>query len=192
MSTQPQEIRSAGQQTCKANPTQSNDLLDWQRVISIICFCISALSRKYPLSNHMKTSLITGIAAVGCVLMASCYPYPEPNPHHGQRKPDGSVSSAEQQKLQEQRDKLKEKEQQAQNPDSLPPGPQGQTTPSETPKPAETKRAEYQFAAPVPGKPGMVFSPYNNKVVDVRDIPSGTLVQDPTYPAEQKKYFRVP
>jgi hypothetical protein len=26
----------------------------------------------------------------------------------------------------------------------------------------------------------------------VRDIPSGTLVQDPTYPAAEKKYFRVP
>jgi len=141
----------------------------------------------------MKTSLITGIAAVGCVLMASCYPYPEPPPHRGQHKPDGSLSSPEQQKIQEQRDKLKEKEKQ-QQPGELPPeGPQTQNAPSETPRPpTETKRAEYQFASPVPGKPGMVFSPYNNKVVDVRDIPSGTLVQDPTYPAEQKKYFRVP
>jgi hypothetical protein len=44
----------------------------------------------------------------------------------------------------------------------------------------------------VPGKEGFVFSPYNNKVVDVRDIPSGTLVQDPTYTGAGKGYFRVP
>jgi hypothetical protein len=47
-------------------------------------------------------------------------------------------------------------------------------------------------ASKVPGKAGFVFSPHNNKVVDVRDIPSGTLVQDPTYPAADGKYFRVP
>jgi TPR repeat protein/serine/threonine protein kinase len=47
-------------------------------------------------------------------------------------------------------------------------------------------------ASMVPGKAGFVFSPHNNKVVDVRDIPSGTLVQDPTYPAADGKYFRVP
>lgn len=58
-------------------------------------------------------------------------------------------------------------------------------------KPVE-KRGDYAFANPVPGKEGFVFSPYNNKLVDVRDIPSGTLVQDPTYPASEKKYFRVP
>ena len=50
----------------------------------------------------------------------------------------------------------------------------------------------WEFARPVPGKEGFVFSPYNNKVIDVRDIPSGTLVQDPTYAASEKKYFRVP
>jgi hypothetical protein len=47
-------------------------------------------------------------------------------------------------------------------------------------------------ATAAPGKSGFVFSPYNNNVVDVRDIPSGTLVADPHYPASEKKYFRVP
>jgi len=50
----------------------------------------------------------------------------------------------------------------------------------------------YPMAIPVPDKPGFVFSPYNNMVVDVRDIPSGTLVMDPTYPAAEKKIFRLP
>jgi transcriptional regulator GlxA family with amidase domain len=31
-----------------------------------------------------------------------------------------------------------------------------------------------------------------NKVIDVRDMPTGTLVQDPTYSAAEKKFFRVP
>ena len=67
------------------------------------------------------------------------------------------------------------------------------TTTSSAEKPATTvKKPEYSYASKVPGKEGFVFSPYNNKVVDVRDIPSGTLVQDPTYPAAEKKYFRVP
>lgn len=51
---------------------------------------------------------------------------------------------------------------------------------------------EYPKASAVPDKEGFCFSPYNNKVVDVRGIPSGTLVMDPTYPASEKKFFRVP
>ncbi len=65
-------------------------------------------------------------------------------------------------------------------------------TPAPPPPTEPTQRSDYPFATPVPGKDGFVFSPYNNKVVDVRDIPSGTLVQDPTYPPADKKYFRVP
>lgn len=47
-------------------------------------------------------------------------------------------------------------------------------------------------ARPLPGKPGYVFSPYNNQVIDVKGVPPGTLVADPMYPPEEKKYFRVP
>ena len=47
-------------------------------------------------------------------------------------------------------------------------------------------------AIPVPGKPGFVFSPYNNKVIDVQDFTAGTLVADPTYPVSERKFFRVP
>lgn len=48
------------------------------------------------------------------------------------------------------------------------------------------------MANAVTGKSGFVFSPYNNKIVDVRGVPSGTLVMDPSYPASEKKVFRVP
>ncbi len=41
-------------------------------------------------------------------------------------------------------------------------------------------------------KPGFVTNPFNGKVVDVRDIPPGTLVQDPSLPSDAKAYFRVP
>lgn len=47
-------------------------------------------------------------------------------------------------------------------------------------------------AQAVPGQPGFVFSPFNNKIVDVTGIPSGTLIADPHFPSEQKKYFRAP
>ena len=47
-------------------------------------------------------------------------------------------------------------------------------------------------AEPVPGQPGKVISPYNGKHIDVTGIPPGSLVADPTYPAEEKKHFRVP
>lgn len=50
----------------------------------------------------------------------------------------------------------------------------------------------YPQATPVPDQLGFVYSPYNHQIIDVRDIPSGTLVADPTYPMSEKKYFRVP
>lgn len=64
------------------------------------------------------------------------------------------------------------------------------TTEPEKPKPSAPK--SYPTATAIPGKPGYVFSPYNNKTVDVQGIRSGTLVADPHYPATDGKRFRVP
>ncbi len=47
-------------------------------------------------------------------------------------------------------------------------------------------------AKSVPGKAGFVFSPYNNRVIDVTGMSPGMMVADPTYPAAEKKYFRIP
>ena len=66
------------------------------------------------------------------------------------------------------------------------------TTPDPKPKPKPNPGPSVEVARPVPGKPGFVFSPYNNKIIDVKGIPSGTLVQDPNFPATEKKHFRVP
>ncbi len=145
----------------------------------------------------MNLRFTSGFAALGCVLLASCYPYNENmNRQHPQNQGQKPATAADQQKIKEQRDKLKEKQ------DSKPKDEVKNETPGttettgqtgETPKPpTEEKRADYKFANKVPGKDGFVFSPYNNKVVDVRDIPSGTLVQDPTYTGAGKGYFRVP
>jgi hypothetical protein len=65
--------------------------------------------------------------------------------------------------------------------------------PSDTPKPPENtkpqqpvpeqpvKVGEIPYAKPVPGKPGFVFSPYDQYkgYIDVRGFPPGTEVKDP-------------
>lgn len=143
----------------------------------------------------MKSQTLHGIAALGCAMLASCYPYPEDRDKPANKPPEKTVTSNDQQKVQEERDRMKieAKKKEADADTAV-----GNTTPPEkTPTsdnkpPVEPKKSDYAFANPVPGKDGFVFSPYNNKMVDVRDIPSGTLVQDPTYPASEKKYFRVP
>jgi len=151
----------------------------------------------------MNVRLSSIIATLGCIFLVSCYPYDEgqhKKPKQQQTK-QKTVTTPEQQKIQEQRDQLKateeakKKQEELKNPLVENPG---TTTPpnnppNNTPKPPiDEKRTEYAVASKVPGKEGYVFSPYNNKLVDVRDIPSGTLVQDPTYTGAGKGYFRVP
>lgn len=112
------------------------------------------------------------------------------------------MSHPDQQDIQKKRDEMKKRDEEkarmeaekklTDNPPEQKSEPASNPAPtSDTPKPKVEKK-DYPFANPVPGKEGFVFSPYNNKVVDVRDIPSGQLVQDPTYPQSEKKYFRVP
>lgn len=138
----------------------------------------------------MKSRLLPILPLVGCFAFVSCYPLPDNPPKEGPPQKEETVTSQDQQKIQEQRDRMKEKKEKKQETADIPKEKptSGTTSPD---KPVE-KRSDYAFANPVPGKEGFVFSPYNNKLVDVRDIPSGTLVQDPTYPASEKKYFRVP
>jgi hypothetical protein len=147
----------------------------------------------------MKSTFLFSFSLIVSLAFSSCYRIPDKprNPRkqiqNASREP--SVSSENQQKIQDQRDKMKETEsivteQKVAVDETKKKVEAAVEKPIE--KPAAPKRKEYAFANPVPGKPGFVFSPYNNELVDVRDIPSGTLVQDPTYPAAEKKYFRVP
>lgn len=142
----------------------------------------------------MNLRLSTAVAALSCVVLASCYPYNEnPQKKKATKNPEKIATTPDPQKLKEQ-EALKNKEQEklaqekiAENSDTT-----TSTPPTENTTPSVETKREYTVANKVPGKEGFVFSPYNNKVVDVRDIPSGTLVQDPTYPPAEKKYFRVP
>lgn len=149
----------------------------------------------------MNSQLLTGITALGCVLLASCYPYNE----NQNKKPVTSqqqkpLTAVEQKKVQAERDQMKMKDEAKKKEDlanGLPSGSGATTSPSgDLPKPPSpsgtTAKPEYKFASKVPGQEGFVLSPYNGKKIDVRDIPSGTLVQDPTYTGDGKGYFRVP
>ena len=74
-------------------------------------------------------------------------------------------------------------------PTPAPPSPVPEPPKPEPPKPSPTS---IPTARPVPGKPGFVFSPFNNQPIDVTDFASGNLVADPRYPLAERKYFRVP
>ena len=153
----------------------------------------------------MIPRLLRGVVAVASALLASCYPYPE-HPNRGPKattKPiTQNAAQAEQAKLQAQRDEQRraeeEKRMQAQA-EQAPPEPSGDNVvnPPDSPKLPEPKRFDYPTAKKVPGKEGVVLSPYNNMQVSIRNedgslIPSRTLVSDPTYPASEKKRFFVP
>jgi ATPase subunit of ABC transporter with duplicated ATPase domains len=168
----------------------------------------------------MNTRIASVISVALCALLASCYPYDEGANRKKTKKSSPNATApaapakteaekkAEEQKLKEMKKKQAATEttsadgtsatsadsaESAIKPTDQPAASSASTTTSPAQKPATTvKKPEYSYASKVPGKEGFVFSPYNNKVVDVRDIPSGTLVQDPTYPAAEKKYFRVP
>ncbi|MGC4017606.1 MAG: hypothetical protein QM755_24285 [Luteolibacter sp.] len=60
------------------------------------------------------------------------------------------------------------------------------------PRPKQEKKPENPVATVVEGQPGFVVSPFNKKIVDVRNIPAGTLVRDPTYPVEERRFFQIP
>ena len=151
----------------------------------------------------MTSRLLTASVLVGGALFVSCVPYPEPgkgDPRKTGTDPNAKVLTPEELEA-KKKEELKKKEEAEKEKrekelaagglnggEGRPEGSEGGTT---TPKP-DNKKKDWPFANPVPGKEGFVFSPYNNKMVDVRDIPSGTLVQDPTYPAAEQKRFRVP
>ena len=144
----------------------------------------------------MKSNFLFALPILGSLALVSCYPIgdkPKAKKGAAQAAETQNITSQDQQKIQAQRDRMKAQEEAKMDPQ--PSELKTTSTPDREPtmpKPTETKTKDYAFANPVPGKEGFVFSPYNQKLVDVRDIPSGTLVQDPTYPASEKKYFRVP
>lgn len=72
-------------------------------------------------------------------------------------------------------------------PEIKPPAPQPKPEP-----PAGPEHTSVPTAKPVPGKDGFVFSPFNNKLIDVKEFKSGALVSDPRFQLSERKFFRVP
>lgn len=63
---------------------------------------------------------------------------------------------------------------------------------AEPAEPETPGNPQVPVAKPVPNKPGFVISPHNGKWIDVTGIAPGELMLDPHFPAEEKRYFRVP
>ena len=154
----------------------------------------------------MNTKILYSVLALSsAAIVPSCIPYDENGHPIPQKKTTTSaVTDPKQQELEAKREVLRKKELarkrelEAQNggrkQDESTSGEEERgitDTTDPEPKPKTTPK-NHPVAAAVPGKEGFVFSPFNNKVVDVRGIASGTLVADPQYPASEKKHFRVP
>jgi hypothetical protein len=147
----------------------------------------------------MKLRLILP-ASAALFLAASCTPYVEPPPPApADPAANKQPTEEEKKKIAEAREKKKKEAEELANKEKTtegtePAGPDaGGTNPDATPpKKPEDKKTALETARPVPGRPGFVFSPFNNKIIDVKGIPSGKVVADPTYPASEKKHFKVP
>jgi hypothetical protein len=77
----------------------------------------------------------------------------------------------------------------------LTPQPEPRPAPDPAPEPRPlpiAKKLTYPVALAVPGREGMVLSPFNQRLVSVAGFKSGSLVADPHYPLSDKKFFRVP
>lgn len=147
----------------------------------------------------MNLRLSIGFAALIALSLVSCYPVNEnPRQTRGANRQSKPQLTAEQQKAKEQEElkkteelKKKEQEELKKTETAKPESNIEKTEPAK--KEQEPKKSsDYPVASKVPSKDGFVFSPYNNKVIDVRGIASGTVVSDPTYPLAEKKFFHVP
>ena len=63
---------------------------------------------------------------------------------------------------------------------------------AKTAVPVSGKKGDFPTATPVKGWNGFVYSPYNSRWINVKDVTSGSLVADPRFAIEEKKYFLVP
>lgn len=161
------------------------------------------------------------LVALGGLLLASCYPYPEDPPYQPTRRatprpaPAAPVGQAQAYAPVPAAPKIPTPPEKRTSPPAAhplpsiaaqtakptpptqptPPAPAPQSRPATPPaaeKPAAASNSDLPVAAAAPGKAGYVLSPYNHKLILVRGIPSGTVVPDPAYPDSDKKFFRVP
>lgn len=127
--------------------------------------------------------------ALSATFLASCSPWPEPPiPRPGEPGYQGPVLNpieADQNTRVVTKTKSQTKPISRSKPVSKP-----DPTPKPEPAPVDKPKPKYPTSTSIPGKDGHVFNPYTNNPVDVRGIPSGSLVTDPN-DGEGRK-FRVP
>jgi hypothetical protein len=121
----------------------------------------------------MKRITIPATLALAIVLFSACTDQPKPPPKKsGSHSPAGDTQVANNPPGED-----------SQNPDkpaeTKPPG--AETKPPPAVPEAPKSVGEIPYAKPVPGKPGFVFSPYDQYkgYIDVRGFPPGTEVKDP-------------
>jgi hypothetical protein len=166
----------------------------------------SARTGKHFDTTMKRFSSLAIIAIILSAIVTSCVPYDEYGRPVDKKKNKQTtkITDPKQQEINAKREEMRLRDEQRRKELGLPPtestAPNTGTAEAnaETTKPAPqppavvTPPKNHPVAAAVPGKAGFVFSPFNNKVVDVRGIASGTLVADPQYPPADKKHFRVP
>ena len=126
----------------------------------------------------MKRILVPAALALTVALFSACdQPQPTTHKKSGYHPPPSGTEIANNPTPDEN-----------QGPDSTKPAPGDSTKPPADTKPAPNpvpapppSTGEIPYAKPVPGKPGFVFSPYDQYkgYIDVRGFPPGTEVKDP-------------
>jgi hypothetical protein len=129
----------------------------------------------------MKHPLSFALLAALFVWSCESYDEPPPAPRHVARYPAEAQPAGPPQ-------------QQPFNPNGAErpePSTEAMATPAPAAPPVKASKGDYPYGIPVPGKPGLVTSPYvPGKVVDVSGMPPGTEVKDPY--TDYKKIFLVP
>lgn len=147
----------------------------------------------------MSFNVLIPSLGVAAVVFSSCAPLTPYSPNTqpgGQQVATTPQQTAEEQQAAEQKrieEARAEARRQAENRESTPPSNPGTSNQNSGGGTTETKpdKPDYRRAIPIPGREGMVFNPFTNNPVDVRGIPSGSLVRDPADPNMDHK-FRVP
>jgi hypothetical protein len=56
----------------------------------------------------------------------------------------------------------------------------------------EVSSEKVPVAQAVPGKPGFIFSPYDNKVIDATSAEPGSIFKDPGSPPDEPRFIKLP
>jgi len=131
----------------------------------------------------MKRIIVPAALALTVALFSAC-PEQEPKPQKkpGYHPPSSGTEIANNPPAEEPQNPEKPQGADPNKPPGTPP-------PNPVPNPPASQ-GEIPYAKPVPGKPGFVFSPYDQYkgYIDVRGFPPGTEVKDPY----TNKSFLVP